>query len=69
MKKVEHSESLQNVPQVRDALFAKLVAGGARTYFCGHMHLANHTRLNDTAADPDDKDPGDDFHQMFDFLR
>jgi hypothetical protein len=64
IKKVEHSESLDNVPAMRNELVAMLRAGGSRAYFCGHMHVSNHTRFNDTAVDPGDKSPDDDFHQF-----
>ena len=41
-----------------------LRAAGSRTYFCGHMHLANMTALNDTVADPQGKSLDDDFFQV-----
>jgi len=62
--KVEHGESLDNTPAMRNAFVSSLIDAGGRVYFCGHMHLANHTRLNDTKADPKDADPADDFHQI-----
>ena len=62
--KVEHSESLDTTPPMRNAFVKSLIDAGARAYFCGHMHLSNHTRLNDTKADPRDADPSDDFHQF-----
>ncbi|MCE5325202.1 MAG: metallophosphoesterase [Planctomycetaceae bacterium] len=64
VKRVEHTESLDNYPAIRNPLVAMLRAAGARTYFCGHMHLANVTALNDTAADPQGKSLDDDFFQV-----
>lgn len=64
VKKVEHTASLDAVPAVRNEFVQMLRAAGARAYFCGHMHCSNHTRFNDTKADPADKSPDDDFHQF-----
>ncbi|MCE5280011.1 MAG: metallophosphoesterase [Planctomycetaceae bacterium] len=64
IKRVEHTESLDNLPAIRNPLVAMLRAAGGRTYFCGHMHLANVTALNDTQADPQNKSLDDDFFQV-----
>lgn len=64
LKKVEHSESLDQTPSMRNAFFKSLVAAGGRTYFCGHMHLSNYTALNNDAADPKKASAADDFLQV-----
>jgi hypothetical protein len=38
-----HTDGLETVPAVRDALIKSLAAAGARTVFFGHDHLYDHT--------------------------
>ncbi|MCE5278521.1 MAG: metallophosphoesterase [Planctomycetaceae bacterium] len=64
IKKVEHSESLDNTGPMRDAFVKSLVAAGGRAFFCGHMHVSNCTRLNNDAVDPAAKSEADDFYQI-----
>jgi len=61
---VEHDYSLDNVPAIRDPFVASLINADSRTYFCGHMHCHNITRLNDDVADPTDSNAIDDFYQV-----
>ncbi|MCE5326180.1 MAG: metallophosphoesterase [Planctomycetaceae bacterium] len=64
IKKVEHSESLDNAGPMRDAFVKSLVGAGGRAFFCGHMHVSNCTRLNNDAVDPGNKNEADDFYQI-----
>jgi hypothetical protein len=64
VKKVEHGESLDNYPTMRNTFVGSLRSAGGRSYFCGHMHLSNFTRLNDDNADPTNTSDADDFYQI-----
>jgi len=64
LRRVEHSVSLDNYPAIRDPFVQKLRDAGSRAYFCGHMHLAQLTKLNDNVKDPTNSSPDDDFYQV-----
>ncbi len=53
-----HRDCLDNQPSERDAFWAGIRNAGGRTYFCGHDHFYDHTRIDDG-----DGDPGNDLHQ------
>ena len=55
---VQHSDCLDDYPSDRNTFWSSIAAEGGRTYFAGHDHFYNHTRLDDGDADPDD-----DLHQ------
>jgi len=55
---VQHLDCLDDYPSDRNTFWNSIAAEGGRTYFAGHDHFYNHTRLDDGDADPDD-----DLHQ------
>jgi len=56
--KVWHRDFLENNPHERNTFWNSIKAEGGRTYFCGHDHFYNHSRIDDN-----DDDPKNDLHQ------
>jgi hypothetical protein len=57
--KLHHADCLDDHPSDRDAFWESIEAEGGRTYFAGHDHFYDHTRLNDGDGNLDD-----DIHQF-----
>jgi hypothetical protein len=55
--KTQHNACLDDYPADRDAFWASIERAGGRTYFCGHDHFYNHSRVDD------DGEPSNDIHQ------
>ena len=55
---VGHADCLDDYPNDRDAFWTSLEDAGGRTYFTGHDHFYDHTRVDD------DGDPDNDLHQL-----
>jgi len=47
---VVHSDCLDDNPAQRNAFWNSMGAAGCRVYFCGHDHLYNHARVQDSAG-------------------
>jgi hypothetical protein len=57
--KVYHDDCLDDNVSARDAFWNSIAAEGGRTYFSGHDHFYDHSRVDDG-----DGDPGNDLHQF-----
>lgn len=55
----DHSDTLDDSPNVRNTFWENIKEAGGRTYFCGHDHFYDHARIGDG-----DGDPSNDLHQF-----
>jgi len=55
--KTKHTACLDDYPDDRDAFWVSIEKAGGRTYFCGHDHMYNHSRVDD------DGEASNDIHQ------
>ena len=54
-----HNDCLDYFPDQRDAFWTTIKNAGGRTYFCGHDHFYDHSRVDDG-----DGNPNNDIHQF-----
>ena len=57
--KLFHEDCLDDHPSERNTFWQSITAACGKTYFCGHDHFYNHTRLGDG-----DGNPENDLHQF-----